>query len=236
MRSPKSPWQPGCTAAPIFSTPTKSRISPTTREREPFFKPDFSPDLLLSTNYIGRPWFAAAALLRRARCHAAHAAAPRRIRSGAALHRGSRIHPPCSETAVRSVARESLDDRPHGPRRADQAASRRGIEAEVLPGCLPGTWRLRRTTQSDRQGCRSSSRPARRKVYIETCIATLRERTPYPNFEIVCIDNIPDSQMAWKIWLQQNADRIVDDAGSRSTGRASTTLQPRRPTANTCCS
>ena len=33
------------------------------REREPFFKPDFSPDLLLSTNYIGRPWFASTALL-----------------------------------------------------------------------------------------------------------------------------------------------------------------------------
>ena len=34
------------------------RISPACHEREPFCKPDFSPDLLLSTNYIGRPWFA----------------------------------------------------------------------------------------------------------------------------------------------------------------------------------
>ena len=38
---------------------------------------------------------------------------------------------------------------------------------------------------------------------------SLRERTAYRNFEIVCIDNIPDSQVAWKIWLQQNADRVV---------------------------
>ena len=41
------------------------RLSPASREREPFFKPDFSPDLLLSTNYIGRPWFASTALLGR---------------------------------------------------------------------------------------------------------------------------------------------------------------------------
>ena len=41
------------------------RMSPVSREREPFFKPDFSPDLLLSTNYIGRPWFASTALLGR---------------------------------------------------------------------------------------------------------------------------------------------------------------------------
>ena len=41
------------------------RSSPASREREAFFKPDFSPDLLLSTNYIGRPWFASTALLGR---------------------------------------------------------------------------------------------------------------------------------------------------------------------------
>ena len=42
------------------------------------------------------------------------------------------------------------------------------------------------------------------------CINTLRNRTAYRNYEIVCIDNIPDSQMAWKVWLPQNADQIVD--------------------------
>jgi len=45
--------------------------------------------------------------------------------------------------------------------------------------------------------------------YIETCIKSLRERTAYRNVEIVCVDNIPDSQVAWKLWLQQNADKVV---------------------------
>ena len=43
----------------------ESRISPVSGEREAFFKPDFSPDLLHATHYIGRPWVASAALLRR---------------------------------------------------------------------------------------------------------------------------------------------------------------------------
>ena len=43
----------------------KSRISPVTGAREAFFKPGWSPHLLLSTNYIGRPWFVSAQLLDR---------------------------------------------------------------------------------------------------------------------------------------------------------------------------
>jgi ADP-heptose:LPS heptosyltransferase/GT2 family glycosyltransferase len=45
--------------------------------------------------------------------------------------------------------------------------------------------------------------------YIETCVKTLRERTAYRNFEIIGVDNIPAAQIAWKIWLQQNVDKVV---------------------------
>src|SRR5262249_38603433 len=48
---------------------------------------------------------------------------------------------------------------------------------------------------------------------IETCIKSLRERTAYRNFEVVCVDNIPDDQVAWKLWLQQNADTVVPMPG-----------------------
>ena len=208
MRSPKSPWQPGCTAAPIFSTPTSARISPTTREREPFFKPDFSPDLLLSTNYIGRPWFAAAALLRRADAtprtllrHGEYDLVLRCTEAAASIHHVPKL--------LAQRGSELLDTDRTARAALTNAASRRGIEAEVLPGCLPGTWRLRRTTQSAGKvaiiipTCAAQS-------HIENCVATLRARTSYPNYEIVCIDNIPNSQMAWKIWLQQNSDRIID--------------------------
>ncbi|HUB10934.1 MAG TPA: glycosyltransferase family 9 protein [Acetobacteraceae bacterium] len=186
----------------------EARISPATHEREPFFKPDFSPDLLLSTNYIGRPWFAAAALLQRV------GATPRSlVRDGEydlvlrCTEQATAIHHVPKLLAQRGS--EALDDQAAGRAALCAAAARRDIAAEVLNGCLPGTWRMRRTA------------PAHGRVaiiiptcaaqgYIENCIATLRARTAYPDYEIVCIDNIPDSQMAWKLWLQQNADRIID--------------------------
>src|SRR5689334_7353594 len=51
------------------------RVSPVSCEKEPFFKPDFSPDLMLSTNYIGRPWAATASLLAQTGASAASLAA-----------------------------------------------------------------------------------------------------------------------------------------------------------------
>ena len=97
----------------------ESRISPTTREREPFFKPDFSPDLLLSTNYIGRPWFASAALLRRADAtprtllrHGEYDLVLRCTEAAASIHHVPKL------LAQRGSAIAGY--RPHGPRRADQ--------------------------------------------------------------------------------------------------------------------
>src|SRR5262249_50144612 len=92
-----------------------------------------------------------------------------------------------------------------------RAAARRGMPAEVRPTAVPGTWRLRRTQPVS--GKVSIIIPTcAAKGYIETCIKSLRERTTYPNIEIVCVDNIPDDQIAWKIWLQQNADKVVPTA------------------------
>ena len=53
----------GLDRAADFFTCDELRASPATGEREPFLKPRFSPDLLLSTNYVGRPWCARAPLL-----------------------------------------------------------------------------------------------------------------------------------------------------------------------------
>ncbi|MEJ0016680.1 MAG: glycosyltransferase family 9 protein [Acetobacteraceae bacterium] len=183
------------------------RISPASHEREAFFKPDFSPDLLLATNYFGRPWFAAAPLL---------------ARVGATLRdlieRGEYdIVLRCSEAAteIHHIASVLCQ---RGPVQIDlaetevaaltRATVRRGIAAEVEAAATPGTWRVRRTQPAT--GLVSIIIPTcAARGYIETCITSLRERTTYRNFEIVCVDNIPDSQLAWKVWLQQNADVVV---------------------------
>jgi len=183
------------------------RISPASREREPFFKPDFSPDLLLSTNYIGRPWFASAALL------AKTGVTPRSLlESGEydvvlrCAEQAERIHHLPKLLCLRGT--QQIDDADTEAAALGQAAVRRGIAADVLAGAVAGTWRIRRTQPV--RGMVSIIIPTcAARGCVETCIKTLRERTAYRNFEIICVDNVPDKQVATKLWLKQNFDKIV---------------------------
>jgi 3'(2'),5'-bisphosphate nucleotidase len=186
----------------------ESRISPASREREPFFKPDFSPDLLLSTNYIGRIWTMRPLLV------AALAPTPADIAEHGeydlvlrATEIAKQVHHVPKLLCARGPG--DLDSAALEQAALLRAADRRNTVAEIIPAAVEGTWRFRRAV------------PVKGKVsiivptcaahgYIETCIDTLRAKTTYPDYEIIVIDNIPDSQMAWKIWLQQHADKIVD--------------------------
>jgi O-antigen biosynthesis protein len=184
------------------------RMNPARRERDPFFKPDWSPDLLLSTNYIGRPWFASAALLQRI------AATPRSLTSDGEydlLLRATEsaravLHVP---KLLASRGQEEPDSPPSSVTALSRAAARHGVPSTVIPGWGPGTWRLRPTAPVT--GTVSIIIPTcAARGLIETCIRTLRGRTSYGNIEIVCIDNIPAGRSAWKDWLQRNADRVLD--------------------------
>jgi ADP-heptose:LPS heptosyltransferase/GT2 family glycosyltransferase len=183
------------------------RVSPASREREPFFKPDYSPDLLLSTNYFGRPWFASGALL--ARCDvtlrdlAEHGEYDIALRSA---EHADHVHHVPKLLCLRG--QQQIDDGKLEEAALARAAERCGIAAEVLPAAVQGTWRLRRTEPVS--GMVSIIIPTcAAKGYIETCINSVREHTSYRNFEIVCVDNIPDDQIAWKDWLQRNANKVL---------------------------
>jgi ADP-heptose:LPS heptosyltransferase/GT2 family glycosyltransferase len=45
--------------------------------------------------------------------------------------------------------------------------------------------------------------------HIETCLETLRSKTAWRQYEIICIDNIPPAQRARKAWLRDHADKVV---------------------------
>ncbi len=183
------------------------RISPASRVREPFFKPDFSPDLLLSTNYIGRPWFASTGLLGKT------GVTPRSLLESGEYdivlrcsEQAKQIHHLSKLLCLRGT--QQIDDADMEAAALSRAAARRGIEADVLIGAVPGTWRFRRTQPVS--GMVSIIIPTcAARGYVETCIKTLREHTTYRNFEIICVDNIPDKQIAWKTWLKQNSDKLV---------------------------
>jgi ADP-heptose:LPS heptosyltransferase/GT2 family glycosyltransferase len=193
------------------------RISPVSKQKEPFFKPDFSPDLLTSTNYIGRLWVATTGLLAKVAVTAAGLAAEGEydllLRCA---EQASGVHHVPKLLCQRGAA--DLD----GPA-LEQAAlarmlDRRGLSASVLPTPIPGTWRIKRAVPS--KGKVSIIIPTcAANGYVETCVNSLRARTTYPDYEIICADNIPTAKLAWKIWLREAADKVVDmpDAFNWST-------------------
>jgi ADP-heptose:LPS heptosyltransferase/GT2 family glycosyltransferase len=186
------------------------RESPASGEREAFFKPAFSYDLLLASNYIGRPWFAASSLL-------AHTgASPRSLLARGEYDLLLRCVEQTGPDGVHAVPRmlceraaAAAEDPASESQALARAATRQGFEATVEPGCLPGIWRLRRRVVAT--GKVSIIIPTcAANGYIETCVATLRDRTAYRNFEIVAIDNIPESMPREKAWLKKAVDKIVD--------------------------
>jgi ADP-heptose:LPS heptosyltransferase/GT2 family glycosyltransferase len=184
------------------------RMAPGAARPEAFFKPDFSPALLLSMNYIGRPLVVRPALL---------------AKIGATVEQLARdgfhdLALRCTEAAteIRHVtellsrtdggAPSGSDD---GALALERAMERRGIAAEVTEGAAPGMWRVKRTTPIT--GKVSIIIPTcAAKGYIETCLRTLRAVTSYKNFEIVCVDNIPASETTWKQFIRDHADKVVD--------------------------
>ncbi|HUZ74942.1 MAG TPA: glycosyltransferase family 9 protein [Stellaceae bacterium] len=151
----------------------------------PFFKPDWSPDLLLATNYIGRFWCASAPLLARAGvtletlcAHGDYDAVLRCTEAANAVcHVGAVLH-------ERAGRRRRADA---GARAAIAAALvRRGIEAGVVPGRLPETHRVRRALAAGELVSiiipTSASPPA-----LAARIAGLRAVTAHRRYEIICV-------------------------------------------------
>ncbi|HVH82470.1 MAG TPA: glycosyltransferase family 9 protein [Stellaceae bacterium] len=182
------------------------RVNPGTGEVEAFFKPRWSPDLLLATNYIGQLWCARTDLVRRVATvgenllqQGTYDLILRLTEAAAAIRHVSSVL--CERQSVRFDAetdREALD----------RAIRRREIEAEVLPGIIAGTYRVRRKSRV--AGLVSIIIPTRAtQGMIQRCIETIRARTAYRYFEIICIENIPPEDAHWREWLQAMADRVV---------------------------
>ncbi|MBN9561920.1 MAG: glycosyltransferase [Alphaproteobacteria bacterium] len=189
-----------------FFTCDESRVSPVTGEREPFYKPRFSPGLLLSTNYIGRFWCARPPLL------ASVGAIPRRL-----LREGEYdLVLRCAEAAraVRHVpsllVRRGVVEESDVSERAALAAAaqRRGIPAEIAAGRAPRSYRLRRTEPVP--GLVSVIIPTcGANGHVRICVETLRASTAPGRIEIICIENIPASEAHWRDWLHAHADRVI---------------------------
>ena len=172
------------------------RSNPASGKIEAFFKPQWSPDLMLATNYVGRLWCVRADLVRAI-------AAP----SDELLQYGDYdLALRCTEQAktIRHLpavlcecAEPDAADAKRGREALERALKRRGIAGEVRPGLVAGAYRVKRRLAT--KGLVSIVIPTcAAHGMIKTCIESLRRLTRYKKYEIVCIENIPPADRKWR--------------------------------------
>jgi ADP-heptose:LPS heptosyltransferase/GT2 family glycosyltransferase len=186
------------------------REDPTTGTVEPWFKPDWSPDLLLAMNYVGRLWAVAQPVAARAGLDAAALALAEDYDAVLRLtEHASRIgHVPRVLCESRPLAES---DRAGEQASLTAAVRRRGLDAAVETGRVAGTWQVRRAAPAD---IRVSVIIPTAGVggLIETALRTLRATTDASRVEVIVIDTAPETGPApWRETVQALADRIVED-------------------------
>ncbi len=183
------------------------RIDPADGEEKAFFKPAFSPDLLLSTNYIGRLWSASTALMRSASLRQSD------VRLGnyhlvlvLTEHACCIVHIPkvlCQSASLPSEQRDETALR--------KALLRRQVKADVLPGVIPGSYRVRRDVGG---GLVSIIIPTVASLgLVKIAIESIRSNTAWPHYEIILVDNFPKNptleQRRWQAWFKTHADQTI---------------------------
>lgn len=174
----------------------EDKITVKERRVEPFFKPDWSPDLFLSSNYLCHLSIIRKKLVDKVG----------RFRKG---FEGSQDYDLFLRVTERTNNIEHISDILYSWRKipgstastygqksyADKASltalseaiERRGLNANVQKGLFPGSFRVKYNIE--RHSLVSILIPTKDKYeYIERCISSIFDKTTYQNFEIIIID------------------------------------------------
>jgi GT2 family glycosyltransferase len=208
-------------AAVIYTD--EDRVDPGRTERwNPFFKPDWSPDLLLSMNYFGPLTFfardkaLAAGGLREGFAGAEIYDLTLRVTEGA----GEVIHVPdvlvtTIDTAPAVGESWHAADWHEGERSALTATlQRRGIDGIVERGLHPGCWRIRYAVPEP-PGVTVVLPTGGKMALLRACLEDLLHQTNYPRLEILLVDNSRGADVARLVEelspRHPNVRRIVDE-------------------------
>lgn len=184
------------------------------RRADPFFKPDWSPDLLMSMNYVGH-------LVALRRALVADVGGVRRDLGEAAVwdlvlraaERTDRIaHLPRVLYHARSDGATGATSVGPGARRAlADALHRRGYDGDVAPA-LGGAWRARyRIVGQPRV---SIIIPTRDKVSVlRTCVESIEARSTWRHYELIIVDNgsVEDDTHRYLDELRARGHRVLRD-------------------------
>ena len=189
------------------------RADPVQNRRQPFFKPDWSPDLLLAMNYVGRAWCAT------------HALAERAGLAGDASDYDAVLRLTEAACLIGHVPRVLFDSGAAPDSQDAEAAAlaaclaRRGIAGQAEAGAVAGTWRVRRSLAKPKRG-RGAKAAGRVSIIMPTCgarglvqtaIGTIRATTsPAQPVELIVLDNTPASEAPLRAWIREHADTVID--------------------------
>ncbi len=181
----------------------------------PFYKPDWSPELLLNMDYVGRPWCASQASMDRAGLRTLDVVRASSyglvLQLSEAASHIRHIDRVLASTAV-------VTDAATGVAALRKTARRRGWLAAPQAGAVAGTWRLWRDTPF--AGLVSIIIPtAGTGGLVRRAIASIRETTTREQVEIVVLDNAPASERALKAWLARIADQVLAMPGAFNWSR-----------------
>jgi ADP-heptose:LPS heptosyltransferase/GT2 family glycosyltransferase len=167
------------------------------------FKPGWSPDLLLSFNYLGRAWCVDAAVLTgRLQELAVAGDYERALRLSEGGHRIGHVPKVLQQQSGR------CQESPASERSAlVKALERREVRAEVVIGQGGSGFRVRRQVHSPKVSVIIPTCAA--AGLVKTCLESLRGITTYKNFEVICIENIPGKERRWRDWLAGRVDSLI---------------------------
>lgn len=172
----------------------EDRITPDGRIRHGhFFKPDWSPDLLRSCNYIHRLAVLRGRLLTPAEilaCRGDYDAYLRTAECAGVVTHLPKVLCHVVSDAIPGQGKPAWQSATAGEGAAAlrEHLQRIGVAAEVRPGLLPGS--LQYVLPTDPALSVSIIIPNRdQPAVLERCVRSILERTSYPNFEILLVEN-----------------------------------------------
>lgn len=198
----------------------EDKRSPDGRLVQPFFKPDWSPDLLLSTNYV--PHFAVYRKRMvdevgglRSECDFSQDYDLVLRVTGRTNRIGHVASPLYTWRMVPGSAASEVTAKPKSVEAAKKSLGdviqERGIDAKVIEGPFRNTFRVRYRIQG--RPLVSIIIPTRDRVeLLRSCIASIETKTRYPNYEIIIVDN-DSREEATQSYLKSSSHRTLPYSG-----------------------
>jgi lipopolysaccharide heptosyltransferase II len=161
------------------------------KREKPFFKPGWSPDLLLSMNYIGRLWIARKELVKEAGGFLAEDQED--YEYGLLLRMTEKTkHITSIKTVLYSRWWENCSDDLLISNKAEKVITnsliRRGIKGSVAAGPAPGTYRIKREIEGKPKVSLIIATNGNSQ-YLFSCLESILKNTTYTNYEMIIINN-----------------------------------------------